>query len=89
MKYEDWIEKYKLITREDGGEMWFDTDEDHLMVVKDVFRKSPLRVWTILKGDMRDDGNLYIINGLHSTRNRIGYFLTENICDQESLRIEF
>ncbi len=53
----------------DAGGCLFETYGDEFAF---VMRRNPRKIWTLVDGD---DGNLYLISGLHFV-NRVGYLLS-------------
>lgn len=67
----------------DAGACLFDTRGEEFAF---VMRQNPRTVWTLLDGD---DGDMYVVNGLHFV-NRVGYLLstipvTDNVTVQVHL----
>lgn len=85
--FEWWLEEYKPITNhidsnasfqdEDGNGIMFETFGEELEFVK---AQDPRCIWTYGDGD---DGGGYIWNGYHYI-NRIGYFITEVPCPENT-----
>ncbi len=64
-----------------GGGCLFETHGEEFAFVK---RYDPRKIWTLVDGD---DGDMYLISGLHLV-NRVGYLLsTDPIPDQVSIQV--
>jgi hypothetical protein len=57
----------------DGDQGMLETFGDDLRLALDINKETPLRVWTAVDGD---DGELLLVNGLH-TINRVYYLVTK------------
>ena len=87
MDYDEWLKTYKPIYNhiesnasfqdETGQGIMFETYGDEVAFVK---TQSPANIWTYGDGD---DGGGYIWNGW-SFVNRIGYFITEVPCPEDT-----
>lgn len=85
--FESWLEEFKPIKNhldenasfedEDGNGIMFETYGDEVAFVK---KQDPRCIWTYGDGD---DGGGYIWNGWHVV-NRIGYFITEVPCPENT-----
>jgi hypothetical protein len=85
--FESWLEEFKPITNhldpnasfqdESGKGIMFETYGDEVEFVK---KQDPRCIWTYGDGD---DGGGYIWNGWHFI-NRLGYFITEIPCPENT-----
>jgi hypothetical protein len=80
--FAEWYEKFNPQVNPNNDGWGFSCGEDHAQyavsgddidVVNAMFKKEPLRVWTVLDCD----GNTYIVNGMAYV-NRTGFIITEN-----------
>lgn len=79
--FDEWYEKFNPQSNPNNKGWGFSSGEEHPQynvkgddfdVIKDMFEKEPLRVWTVIDVD----GNTYIVNGIAYV-NRSGYIITE------------
>lgn len=81
--YDDWEKKFKPQKNHLDGNASYDgymyeTYGDEEKFIKDLFKKEPDRIWTLVGGD---EGT-WISSGYHHV-NRIGYFVTKKACKED------
>lgn len=85
LAFENWLDKFKPIKNHINLESSFDGEmfETYGDEYKFVTEQPHQNVWTWVDGDT----GTWIVNGLHIV-NRIGYFVTENPCEEELVEIQ-
>ena len=85
LAFENWLDKFKPIKNHIDTESSFDGEmfETYGDEYQFVIDQPHQNVWTWIDGDT----GIWLVNGLHIV-NRIGYFVTENPCEEELVEIQ-
>jgi len=89
MTYDEFCDKYRRVKNMYDTHACFDgclfeTYGIEIEHVKEVHKKHPNLVWTVIEGD---DGELYLATGYHWV-NRFGFFITEKPWSEDEINTE-
>jgi len=88
ISYDEFIEKYKPVKNHlNSNASWdgwfFETYDRELAYVREMGKKKPRRIWTIIE----TDGVFWIVSGLHLV-NRFGYIITESEWEHDLIEVK-